>query len=335
MTIPNTPGGSAPSSMNLRGAVDLSALKARAQSAKAPAAQGGPGASNPGASNPGTGGAPAGGSPYIVDVTEQVFPQLVQLSAQVPVIVALGASWSDQSSQVISVLEAVAVEQAGRVLLARVDFETQPGIAQAFQAQGVPTVVGVLKGQPVPLFEGVLPEPQIRTYVDELLKVAQANGVSGSLNDAPGADAGAGEPLEEPLPPLHQEAFDAIEAGDYAAAAAAYRQALAEQPADADAKAGLAQVKLMQRLQDADATALRTAAAEAPDSVEAQLAVADLDLSGGHVEDAFARLTSFIARSAGEDRETVRVRLLELFDIVGPTDPRVNKARSALARALF
>lgn len=318
--------------MNLRGAVDLSALKARAQSSNAPGStQGAPGPG--GGAN---GGAAEGGSAYIVDVTEQVFPQLVQLSAQVPVIVALGASWSDQSSQVLSVLEAIAVEQAGRILLARVDFDTQPGIAQAFQAQGVPTVVGILKGQPVPLFEGMLAEPQIRTYVDELLKVAQANGVSGSLNDAPAGDpAAAGEPAEEPLPPLHQEAFDAIEAGDYAAAAAAYRKALAEQPADADAKAGLAQVQLMQRLQDADAAALRAAAAEAPDSLQAQLAVADLDLAGGHVEDAFARLTSFIARSAGEDREAARVRLLELFDIIGPTDPRVNKARSALARALF
>ena len=332
MTTPNIPGGSAPSSMNLRGAVDLSALKARAQSKTAPA--GTAGGSATGA--PAADGAAGAGSPYIVDVTEQVFPQLVELSAQVPVIVALAASWSDQSSEVLTVLEAIAVEQAGRILLARVDFDSQPGIVQAFQAQGVPTVVGVLKGQPVPLFEGQLAEPQIRTYVDELLKVAQANGVSGSLNDAQGGDpAAVDEPAEESLPPLHQEAFDAIEAGDYAAAAVAYRKALAEQPADADAKAGLAQVELMQRLQNADATAVRMEAAEAPESLQAQLAVADLDLSGGHVEDAFARLTSFIARTAGEDREAARVRLLELFDIVGPTDPRVNKARSALARALF
>lgn len=327
MTIPNSPGGPAPSSINLRGAVDLSALKARAQSKNAPEA---------GGATPGGPGAGASSSPYIVDVTEQVFPQLVQLSAQVPVLVALGASWSEQSSQVISVLESIAVEQAGAILLARVDFDAQPGIVQAFQAQGVPTVVAVLKGQPVPLFEGPLAEPQIRSYVDELLKVAQANGVTGSLNDAPAEDPVAeGESPEQPLPPLHQEAFDAIEAGDYAGAAAAYRKALAEQPSDADAKAGLAQVELMQRLEKADAESLRAAAAEAPDSVEAQLAVADLDLAGGHVEDAFARLTGFIARSFGDDRESARIRLITLFDIVGQGDPRVSKARSALARALF
>jgi putative thioredoxin len=303
--------------MNLHGAVDLAAVKARAEAAARPAAD-----------------RPAAASPYIVQVTEQTFPQLIQLSATVPVIVDLGASWSEQSAQVSAVLEAAAIDFDGRFLLAKADLQAQPQIAQAFQAQAAPTVVAVIKGQPVPMFEGVLPAEQIRAFIDELLKVAEANGVTGTLND--GSQAPAAAPAAEPeLPPLHQEAFDAIEAGNYAAAAAAYRRALAEQPADADAKAGLAQVELMQRLEGADAAAVRTAGAERPDDVEAQLAVADLDLSGGHVEDAFARVTSFIARSGGEDKETARKRLLELFEIVGPTDPRVTKARAALARALF
>lgn len=304
--------------MNLRGAVDLSALKARADAAArpAPAQQ-----------------AAAGSSPYIVEVTEQTFPQLVQLSAQVPVVVNLRATYSDQSTQVTAVLEAAAVEFDGRILLANVDLQAQPQIAQAFQAQGAPTVVAVVKGQPVPLFEGVLPDPQIRAYLDELMKVAEANGVTGTLNDgAEPAPAGAEEP---PLPPLHQEAFDAIERGDYGAAAVAYRRALAEQPADADAKAGLAQVELMDRVQDLDAAEARQRGADEPDAVGAQLTVADLDLTGGHVEDAFSRIIAFIGRTSGEDREAARKRLLELFDVVGVTDPRVTKARSALARALF
>jgi thioredoxin-like negative regulator of GroEL len=307
-----------PSSMNLRGAVDLSALKARADAASRP-----PAARQPSAPS----------SPYIVEVTEQTFPQLVQLSSQVPVVVNLRAPWSDQSNQVTAVLEAVVVESDGRMLLANVDLQAQPQIAQAFQAQGAPTVVAVVKGQPVPLFEGVLPEPQIRAYLDELMKVAESNGVTGTLND--GSQPVQGEPEEPPLPPLHQEAFDAIERGDYPAAAAAYRRALAEQPADADAKAGLAQVGLMQRVQDADAAEVRQRGADEPDGVDAQLAVADLDLMGGHVEDAFKRIIGFIGRSAGEDKETARKRLLELFDVVGVTDPRVSTARSALARALF
>ncbi len=304
--------------MNLRGAVDLSALKARADAAARPAAARRPA---------------AGPSPYVVEVTEQTFPQLVQLSTQVPVVVNLRATWSEQSNQVTAVLEAVAVEFDGRILLANVDAEAQPQIALAFQAQGAPTVVAVVKGQPVPLFEGALPDAQIRAYLDELLKVAEANGVTGTLND--GAEPGPAAPEEPPLPPLHQEAFDAIETGDYPAAAAAYRRALAEQPADADAKAGLAQVELMQRVQDADAAAIRRRGADEPDAVDAQLAVADLDLTGGHVEDAFNRIVAFIGRTAGEDRETARKRLLELFDVVGVADPRVTKARSALARALF
>lgn len=304
--------------MNLRGAVDLSALKARADAAARP---------------PAARQSPPQQSPYIVEVTEQTFPQLVQLSSEVPVVVNMRAPWSEQSNQVTEALEAIAVAFDGRMLLANVDLQAQPQIAQAFQAQGAPTVVAVVKGQPVPLFEGVLPEPQIRAYLDELMKVAEANGVTGTLND--GTQAAPDAPEEPPLPPLHQAAFDAIERGDYAAAADAYRRALAEQPADADAKAGLAQVELMQRVQHLDAVEVRQRAADAPGTLEAQLAVADLDVTGGHVEDAFARVVSFIGRSAGEDRETARKRLLELFDVVGVSDPRVTKARGALARALF
>ncbi|WP_434993859.1 co-chaperone YbbN [Arthrobacter sp. Ld5] len=317
MSTPAQRGGLPPSSMNLRGAVDLSALKARADAAARPAAA----------------RQAAAPSPYIVEVTEQTFPQLVQLSSQVPVIVNLRATYSDQSTQVTAVLEAATVEFDGRVLLANVDLQAQPQIAQAFQAQGAPTVVAVVKGQPVPLFEGALPDPQIRAYLDELMKVAEANGVTGTLND--GSQPAPGDAEEPPLPPLHQEAFDAIERGDYAAAAAAYRRALAEQPADADAKAGLAQVELMERIQDLDAGEARRRGADEPDAVEAQLAVADLDLTGGHVEDAFGRIIAFIGRTSGEDRDAARKRLLELFDVVGVTDPRVTKARGALARALF
>ena len=324
MSTPNhRPSPAAPSPVNLRGAVDLSALKAR------PAAP-------PAAAAPGTAGAPASGaapapSPFVVEVSEQTFPQVVQLSADVPVVIDLYSRASAESQNVSAVLAAVAGEQNGRLLLARVDVDAYPQIAQAFQAVAVPTVAAVLKGQPVPLFDRALPEEQIRAVVAELMQVAATNGVNGSLDGAAPGEAAA----EAPLSPLHQEAFDAINAEDYDAAAAAYRKALAEQPADADAKAGLAQVELMARLRGADADAVRRAGAEEPDNVQAQLAVADLDVAGGHVEDAFRRITGLIARVHGEDRETARLRLLDLFEVVGTSDPRVTKARSALARALF
>jgi putative thioredoxin len=270
-----------------------------------------------------------------VDVTEGNFQELVELSAQVPVVIALWASYSPGSGELVDTLAEIVDSYAGRLVLGAADIEVFPQLAQAFQVQAVPTAVAVVKGQPVPLFQGGAEEQQIRSLLDELLKVAAANGVTGRIGaGGPGAD----EAEAPPLPPLHQKAFDAIETGDYATAAAAYRQALLEMPADADAKAGLAQVELMGRLQQlsaADSDALRRLAADEPDNLEAQLSVADLDVAGGHVEDGLGRIVSFIGRNFGPERETARVRLLELFDVVGTGDERVAKARQNLARVLF
>jgi putative thioredoxin len=249
------------------------------------------------------------------------------------VVFALWAPYSPESIGMLETLDRVVASYGGRLVLGAADIDAFPQLAQAFQVQAVPTAVAVLKGQPVPLFQGSADEQQVRSLFDELLKVAAANGVTGSLNAG-----AAGEPEPAPLPPLHQAAFDAIEAGDYEAAAGFYRQALNEMPSDHDAKAGLAQVELMARLQPLsaqDSEALRTLAANEPDNVEAQLGVADLDVAGGHVEDALNRLVAFIGRNFGPEREAARVRLLELFDVVGASDERVGKARQALARVLF
>jgi putative thioredoxin len=315
--------------LNLRGAVDLSSLKQR------PAAPAGTGAAP--VSNGGPDGAPngtaAGGPELRVNVTEANFQQLVELSAQVPVVFALWASYSPESASVLETLDRMVASYGGRLVLGAADIDAFPQLAQAFQVQAVPTAVAVLKGQPVPLFQGSADEQQIRALFDELLKVAAANGVTGSLNAGSG-----GEPEPAPLPPLHQAAFDAIEAGGFGAAAGYYRQALTEMPSDHEAKAGLAQVELMGRLQPLsaqDGETIRTLAANEPDNLEAQLGVADLDVAGGHVEDALNRLVSFIGRNFGPERETARVRLLELFDVVGASDERVSKARQALARVLF
>ena len=309
----------AASQLNLRGAVDLSALRRPAPAAP----NGAPAAS---------GASPGSSQPLRVDATEANFQDLVQLSAQIPVLFLLWSNRSLEASTLLHSLEGVVEGYAGKVVLAAADVDAFPQLAQAFQVQAIPTAVAVLKGQPVPLFEGPASDQEIRTLIDELLKVAEANGVTGSI----GAGAAAAE--ARPLPPLHQAAFDAIEAGDYAAAAIAYRQALAEKPADAEAKAGLAQVELMGRLELLTATeaeAVRQRAAEEPDNIEVQLTVADLDISGGHIEDALNRIIAFIGRNFGPERETARVRLLELFDVVGISDQRVAKARQGLARVLF
>ncbi|MEH0109248.1 tetratricopeptide repeat protein [Tersicoccus sp. MR15.9] len=327
MTTPR-PGQPVPSSMNLRGAVDLSALKARAQRPE-------PAAGSPAPGSAGGAGTP---SPWVVEGSDARINQLAQLSGQVPVILQLWANYSETSLQMLDLMGERVHARGGRLALATIDVDANPQITQAFAVQGVPATFALVKGQPVPLFTGAQPASQIDAFFDELLQVAEANGVTGSLGggDETG-EPGDGEQAdaEPPLPPLHQEAVDAIDAGDYDRAAAAYRRALAESPADNDAAVGLAQVELLQRLDGKDADAVRAAAAQRPDDLDAQLTVADLDLSGGHVEDAFSRLIGFIGRSAGEEKETARARLVQLFEVVGSADPRVTRARSALARVLF
>jgi putative thioredoxin len=237
----------AASPLNLRGAVDLSALKQRQTPPAAPATAPGTAPGNPPASGESAvdAGTPeAGAAPLRVNVTEGNFQELVELSTKVPVVFALWAAYSPESAGMLDTLERVINSYGGRLVLGAADIDAFPQLAQAFQVQAVPTAVAVLKGQPVPLFQGGADEAQVRALLDELLKVAAANGVTGSLGNGAPSDA---EPA--PLPPLHQAAYDAIEAGDYEAAAAAYRQALLEMPADAEAKAGLAQVELMARLQ--------------------------------------------------------------------------------------
>jgi putative thioredoxin len=225
------------------------------------------------------------------------------------------------------------VELGGRVVLAKVDVDANPQLSQAFRAQSIPMVVALVAGQPVPMFTGAVPEQQVREVFAQLLQLAAQNGVTGSV--AVDGDAPQEEPAEPPLPPLHAEAFAAIEEGDYARAITAYEKALAENPRDAEARAGLGQVRLLDRVQGVDLQAARAAAASAPQDVAAQFAVADLDLAGGHVEDAYGRLLDLFAQLPADERTPVRERLLELFALVGDADPRVIAARGRLASLLF
>lgn len=297
----------------LRGAVDLSSLVRRANA-------------------PSTGGAaPTSGSGLIVEVSDQTFQQIVDLSARVPVVVELYAPGLSPA------LGAIVESYGGRLVLATVDAQANPGIAEAFQVREVPAAAAIVAGRPVPLFVGTPIEEQVRQVFDQLLQVAQQNGVTGTLNPdaAEGEQGDAPEPAEEPLPPLHQEAYDAISAGDYATAVAAYKKAIAQNPRDTLAVAGLAQASLLQRLDGAVADELRKAAADAPASVAAQLAVADLDVSGGHLDDAFDRLLDLFPTLDPDGKEAVRTRLLEYFEIAGPDDPRVAAARRRLTLLLY
>lgn len=307
----------------MRGAVDLSSL---GSTPPAPAT----GAAGAAASNGAVG---SGG--IRVEGTEANFQDMVVGTRDVAALFVLWSASHPESEQAVEQAVAAAFTTDGRLRVVSVDVDAHPGIAQAFQAQQLPMTVGVIAGQPIPLFPGVQPATQLAPLVNELLSVAAQNGVTGRIAAGEQAEGGESGADEAALPPLHQEAFDAIERGDFEAARTAYTKALAENPKDTEASAGLAQVGLLERLGSTDVAAARQAAADDPSDIDAALSVADIDLAGGHVEDAFARLIDLVRRTTEDDRERVRAHLLGLFEVVGTHDPRVTKARRALMSALF
>jgi putative thioredoxin len=318
--------------MSMSGVVDLAAVKA-AQEAKAKAEQaraqaareGGAGAISP--------------ADLVIDVDEAGFERdVLQRSAEVPVVIDFWAEWCQPCKQLSPVLERLAVEYDGRILLAKIDVDANQMLMQQFGIQGIPAVFAVVAGQALPLFQGAAGEEQIRQTLDQLVQVAEQRfGLTGLTVD-PDAQPGARPAPERPAGPhegLLEAAVQALDSGDLGGAVQAYKNVLAEDPGNEEAKLGLAQAELLQRVQGVDPQTVRREAAEKPADVQAQIAAADLDLVGGHVEDAFGRLIETVQRTVGDDRDTVRKRLLELFEVVGPEDPRVIAARRALARALF
>lgn len=296
------------------GAMDLSGLSG---AAAAPSATG-----------------PAAGGAWAIDVTEQNFQtDVLQASMRHVVVLSLWSPRSAQSEAFNAVLARAVDGYEGRILLARVDVDANPAIAQALQAQAVPLVVAILSGQPVPLFQGALEEAEIRQYFDQLITAAVQSGVTGRAERTGEVAEGVDE-MDAP-DPRFAVADEALGAGDIDAAIAEYQRLLAQSPADAEISERLAGVQLIGRTRNADLAAARAAAADRPDDIEAQFLVADLDVSGGHVDDAFGRLIELVKRLSGDDREVVRVRLVELFTVVGASDPRVAQARRALASALF
>ncbi|WP_438485798.1 tetratricopeptide repeat protein [Streptomyces sp. S186] len=321
-----------PRNMSMSGVVDLAAVKAageakqKAEQARAEAAR--------------TGAEPAGaGGPLVFDVDEAGFQQdVLQRSTEVPVVIDFWAEWCQPCKQLGPLLESLAAEYAGRFVLAKIDVDANQMLFQQFGVQGIPAVFAVVAGQPIPLFQGAVPEAQLRQVLDQLVQVAEQQfGIVGAPVDAA---AGQQDRAEAPQPAGPYDAAltaaaDALDAGDLSGAVRAYRNVLSDDPANPEAKLGLAQAELLERVQGLDPQAVRQEAADDPADVRAQIRAADLDLVGGHVEDAFGRLVETVKRTAGEDREAARVRLLELFEVIGPDDPRVTKARTALARVLF
>jgi putative thioredoxin len=303
------------------------------------------------------------GGSAVIDVTEETFnSDVVERSRTTPVIIDLWAEWCGPCKQLSPVLEKLAGEAGGQWVLAKVDVDANPRLAQALQVQSIPMVVAVIGGQLVDGFLGALPEAQVKQWISQVVAAAEqiAAGAGGAVPDdaeqasgpaaagQPGPGGPAGPPPPRPGPggpmgpggpdpsnPAFAEAQEAMQRGDMDAAADAFRRVLSASPADPVAKVGLARVELFRRLDSYDEAKVRREAAEHPDDVEAQSRVADIDVSAGHIEEAFDRLLGVVRRTSGDQRDEARRQLIGLFEIFPPQDPRVKKARGQLSSLLF
>lgn len=268
----------------------------------------------------------------VIEVTDATFQQAVATTTSVAAVLVLYSRAIAESAEFIDVVVQAAGDTGGRLQVMVADIDTALAIRQAFQVQSVPMTFGLVQARPVPLFGGVYSREEVSSVLAQLVEIATQQGVTGTVA-APADEAET--TAEEGLSVHHEAAFAAIEAGDFDAARTAYQSALAEDAGDEDARLGLAQVGLLERTAGVDLAAARAAAADRPDDIDAQLVVADLDVLGGHVEDAFGRLVDLVRRTSGADRDRVRTHLIGLFDVVGPADERVRKGRGALMSALF
>lgn len=294
------------------GAIDLSSLTASA-------------ATQPPAS--------AGGS-YVLEVTEAVFEQVAQQSMQYAVILVFVSGGDRSSQQVATDLGELVNGLGGRMVLGVVDVAAQARIAQALGVQAVPTAVALIGGQLAPLFQGTRDKADIKALLDQVAQIAVANGLTGRAQPqaaAPAPEQANGEPAVDPR---FAAADEALQAGDFAKAVQEFDKLLKANPRDSEAQAGRAQASLLLRTAEVDPAAIAKADA-APDDIDLQLAAADLELVTGHAERAFTRLVNLVRRTSGDEREQVRVRLVELFETADPADPAVTKARRALSMALF
>ena len=315
--------------MSMFGAVDLSTL-APSGTPGTGAAPGGAGAGAAAAAVPGaSGGLPA---PLVVDVDAATLRDVAEISTQVPVVLILHSPRSQASTDLAALLGRLAEEYRGRFQLARVDADAAPEVAQALQAQAVPTVMALLAGQPVPIFQGSAGEQEVRSVLDQLLQLAASNGVTGTI----AVDAQVqGEPAEAEESEVEKAAREAIEAGDFEAAEEAYTRAINQNPGDGRLKTARNQARLLARLEGQDPAALLAAADAAPRDLQAALAGADAALALGDVNAALGRGLEAVRTHTGEERETARLRLLELFDVVGASTPEVARVRRMLATILY
>lgn len=307
--------------VSLAGAVDLEALKHQVTA-------------EPGQA----GGAPAAGG-YVIDTTENTFQAMVQTSATFPILLLLWLPTDDRLFPMANALGDAVNAMNGQLQLSRIDVASFPAVAQAFGIQGAPALFALINGRPMPLLQGVPSDQEMQQIVDEVLpkivQVAQQAGVTGTAPYSGDPDAEQTPSPEQTVPPEHEQAHRLAMEGDYAGAAAAYDKVLEADPNDALAARERAKALLLARSADADVREVRAAAADHPEDVDAQMAVADIDMIGGQIQDAFDRLLDYLAAGHRDQMETVRVRLLEYFAIPDPSDERLKRARRRLATLMY
>ena len=263
----------------------------------------------------------AGPMPGVEITPENLTNEFLALSKAKAVVIVCWSPRSPESQEVVAILGKLALADQGAWALGRVDVDAQPQVAQALQVRAVPFAVAIINEQMVPLFEQPYPEAQIRMVIDKVLALA--------------AEQGVGDAPTEKIEPEEEEAIAALDAGDYATAEAAYKKLLARKPNDTFAVLGLAQTQLMARTDGIDGAKIMQDAIASPDDITIQMQCADIEVVSGYLEPAFARLLRLIPLFDGAEKKQVKDRLIELFALVDPADPRVIKARAALANALF
>jgi len=259
--------------------------------------------------------------PGIEVSVENLSSDILPLSLVRPVIVLMWSPRSAESVEMVKILGKLESDYKAAFSLARVDIEAHPQVAQAFQTKSIPYAVAIISEQMVPLFEQSYPEAQVRMVIDKVLTLASEQGI--------------GQAPVEQMEAEEIEAMEALEAGNYVAAEAAYKKWLSRKPAENLAKLGLAQTQLLMRTEGLDLNQVIDESTKNPTDIALQLKAADVEMVNGGVEAAFTRLLHAVRATAGDDRNKVKDHLLNLFALVDPSDPRLVAARKELASALF
>lgn len=261
--------------------------------------------------------------PGIAVTQENLVSDFVSKSKEQVVVLLCWSPRSAQSKEILDILGKLESADKGAWLLGTVDVDSQPQVAQALQVKAVPIAIAIVAEQLLPLFESVPQIDQVRLVINKLLELASQKGVG----QAPDALA------EIPLEPEEQAAYAALEKSDFKAAKIAYESWLKRKPNEPVAVIGLAQVDLMLRVEGLDPELTLKSAKS--DDLTSQLMCADIEIATGNNEAAFTRLLNVIRTFSGDEKEKAKLHLIQLFNLVNPSDPSLLKARNELASLLF